>query len=167
MYESILVPLDGSRRAEAVLPFAVDLAERCRSRVVLFRVVSAFYQVWAETLPGTADIAPAGAVAGIEIAQREVKERVRAARRYLSNVRRRLHNAGVRDVHLVVAQGDAAAEIVRYARQDGMGLIAIATHGRSGLVRAVMGSVADRVIRQAPGPVLVIRPKEAQPSAGS
>jgi nucleotide-binding universal stress UspA family protein len=42
-----------------------------------------------------------------------------------------------------------------------MGLIAIATHGRSGLVRAVMGSVADRVIRQAPGPVLVIRPEEA------
>jgi len=96
-----------------------------------------------------------------------VKERVRAARRYLSNVRRRLHNAAVRDVHLVVAQGDAAAEIVCYARQDGMGLIAIATHGRSGLVRAVMGSVADRVIRQAPGPVLVIRPKEAQPSAGT
>jgi nucleotide-binding universal stress UspA family protein len=67
----------------------------------------------------------------------------------------------VRDVHLVVAQGDAAAEIVCYARQDGMGLIAIATHGRSGLVRVVMGSVADRVIRQAPGPVLVIRPEEA------
>jgi len=167
MYESILVPLDGSRRAEAVLPFAVGLAERCRSRVVLFRAVPAFYQVWGETLPGTVDLAPAGAVAGIEIAQAEVKDRLRGAKRYLTNVRRRLHSAGVRDVHLVVAQGDAAAEIVRYARQEGVGLIAIATHGRSGLVRAVVGSVADRVIRQAPGPVLVVRPQEAQPSAGS
>ena len=167
MYESILVPLDGSRRAEAVLPFAVDLAERCRSSVVLLRVVPAFYQVWAETLPGTADIAPGAAAEEIKIVQIQVKERVRAARRYLSNVRRRLHNAAVRDVHLVVAQGDAAAGIVRYARQEGVGLIAIATHGRSGLIRAVLGSVADRVIRQAPGPVLVIRSKEAQPSAGT
>lgn len=166
MYESILVPLDGSRRAESVLPFAVDLAERCQSRVVLFRVVPAFFQVWGETLPGTVDIAAAGAVAGVEIVEKEVKERVRGAKRYLSNVRRRLRNAAVRDVHLVVAQGDAAAEIVRYAWQEGVGLIAITTHGRSGLVRAVMGSVADRVIRQAPGPVLVIRPKEAQLSAG-
>ena len=121
MYESILVSLDGSRRAEAVLPFAVDLAERCRSRVVLFRVVPAFYQVWAETLPGTADIAPAGAVAGIEIAQREVKERVRGAKRYLSNVRRRLHNAGVRDVHLVVAQGDAGPRLCATPGRMGWG----------------------------------------------
>jgi len=88
MYESILVPLDGSRRAEAVLPFAVGLAERGRSRVVLFRAVPAFYQVWGETLPGTVDIAPAGAVAGIEIAQAEVKDRLRGAKRYLTNVRR-------------------------------------------------------------------------------
>ena len=88
-----------------MLPFAVDLAERCRSRVVLFRVVPAFYQVWGEMLPGTVDVAAAGAVAGVEIAQREVKERVRGAKRYLSNVRRRRHNAGVRDVHLMVARG--------------------------------------------------------------
>jgi len=162
MYESILVPLDGSRRAEAVLPFAVDLAKRYRSRVVLFRAVPAFYQVWAETLPGTVDIAPGAAAEGVEIVQSEVKEHVRGAKRYLSNVRRRLHNAGLRDIHLVVAQGDAAVEIVRHAREEGVGLVAIATHGRSGLIRAVMGSVADRVIRQAPGPVLVIRPKEAQ-----
>src|SRR4030042_5936855 len=160
MYESILVPLDGSQRAEAVLPFAVDLAKRCQAKVVLFRAVPAFYQVWAETLPGTVDIAPGATAEGIEIVQSEVKEHVRGARRYLSNVRRRLHNAGLRDVHLVVAQGDAAAEIVRHAREEGVGLVAIATHGRSGLVRAGMGRVAGRVIREGPGAGLGITPKE-------
>ena len=93
----------------------------------------------------------------MEIAQREVRNRARSARRYLSGVRTRLMNAGVPEVHTVTAQGDAGAEIVRYAKEEQLGLVAIATHGRSGLVRAVMGSVADKVIRQAPGPVLVIR----------
>ncbi|MDI6856927.1 MAG: universal stress protein [Dehalococcoidia bacterium] len=157
MYDSILVPLDGSRRAEAVLPYAIDLAKRYEAKVVVMRVVPAFYQIWRETVPGTVDIAPSGAQAGVEIAQREVRNRARAARRYLSGVRTRLMNAGLSNVHTVTAQGDAGAEIVRYAKEEQMGLVAIATHGRSGLVRAVMGSVADRVIRQAPGPVLVIR----------
>lgn len=157
MYDSILVPLDGSRRAEAVLPYATDLAKRYESKVILMRVVPAFYQIWRETVPGTVDIAPSGAEAGIEIAQREVRNRARAARRYLSGVRTRLQNAGLSEVHTVTAQGDAGAEIVSYAKQEKIGLIAIATHGRSGIVRAVMGSVADRVVRQAPGPVLVIR----------
>jgi nucleotide-binding universal stress UspA family protein len=157
VYDSILVPLDGSRRAEAVLAYATDLAKRYKAKVTLMRVVPAFYQVWRETVPGTVDIAPAGAAPSVEIAQREVRNRARAAKRYLSGVRRRLHNAGLSEVHTVTAQGDAGAEIVRYVKEEGIALVAIATHGRSGLVRAVMGSVADRVVRQAPGPVLVIR----------
>jgi nucleotide-binding universal stress UspA family protein len=157
VYDSILVPLDGSRRAEAVLPYATDLAKRYESKVILMRVVPAFYQIWRETVPGTVDIVPSGAGASVEIAQREARNRARAARRYLSGVRTRLRNAGLSEVHTVAAQGDAGAEIVRYAKQEKVELIAIATHGRSGLVRAVMGSVADRVVRQAPGPVLVIR----------
>jgi nucleotide-binding universal stress UspA family protein len=163
VYDSILVPLDGSRRAEAVLPYATDLAKRYESKVILMRVVPAFYQIWRETVPGTVDIAPSGAEAGIEIAQREARNRARVARRYLSGVRTRLQNAGLSEVHTVTAQGDAGAEIVRYAKQEKVGLIAIATHGRSGLVRAVMGSVADRVVRQAPGPVLVIRSAGGKP----
>lgn len=164
MYESVLVPLDGSRRAEAVLPYAVDLAGRYKARVILMRVVPAFYQVWRETVPGTVDIVPSGTAASVEIAQREVRSRARTARRYLSGVRTRLQNAGLSDVHTVTAHGDPGAEIVRYAKQERVSLIAIATHGRSGLVRAVMGSVADRVVRQAPGPVLVIRSAGKKPS---
>jgi nucleotide-binding universal stress UspA family protein len=136
MYESILVPLEGSRRAEAVLPFVVDLAKQYKSDVVLFRVAPAFYQVWRETVPGAVDIAPSGAVLGMEIAQEAARNRIRNAKRYLSRVRGRLHHVGLPDVDVVIAQGDPAAEIVRYAREEEVDLIAIATHGRSGLARA-------------------------------
>lgn len=164
MYESILVPLDGSRRAEAVLSYALDLAKRCDARLILFRAVPAVYQVWRETVPGTMDIAPTGAATGVEIAQREVKSRIRAARRYLGTVKQRLQRQGVAEVQTAVAEGDAGAEIIKFAHRENVGLIAIATHGRSGIVRAVMGSVADRVIRQSSMPVLVVRPTDAKTS---
>jgi nucleotide-binding universal stress UspA family protein len=64
------------------------------------------------------------------------------------------------DVRLALRRGAAFVEIVRYARDEGVDLITIATHGRTGLRHALFGSVAEKVVRKAPCPVLSVRPRE-------
>jgi len=68
-------------------------------------------------------------------------------------------------VEHILAEGDAATEIVRVAGERGCDLIVLATHGRTGLDRLLMGSVAEHVVRKAPCPVLTIRSPITQPSA--
>ncbi len=67
-----------------------------------------------------------------------------------------------RKVIRAVAEGSPKVEIVRYARTQGIGLIVLATHGRSGLAHVIIGSVAESVVRTAPCPVLTVRPEGHQ-----
>ena len=69
----------------------------------------------------------------------------------------RIATTGVRTA---LVEGDPAAGILRYARDHGVDLLVLGTHGRTGLRRLVLGSVAERVVRQAPCPVMVVRPKD-------
>ncbi len=73
----------------------------------------------------------------------------------------------IRDVHAVIRVGHPYREIVRYATEEEIDLIVIATHGRTGLPHLVMGSVAERVVRYAPGPVLAVKPKALQEEPAS
>jgi universal stress protein A len=66
-----------------------------------------------------------------------------------------------------LAEGDAANEIVRLAREKGCGLIVMGTHGRRGISRLLMGSVAEQVVRRAPCPVLTVKMPEGSPAASS
>jgi len=155
MFEKILVCLDGSEIAEQILPYATEESLRFHSQVVLLHVVPEPVIV-TPGIPGAAG-APVETPGMLEQMQKEQKE----ASIYLEGVAIRLLEKGL-TVEPAIMQGAAGEAIVNYANENDIGLIAIATHGRSSLGRAVFGSVADYVLRNSGLPILVIRPQEAE-----
>ncbi len=152
MFETIIVPLDGSSSAEAVLPTVVDIARHFRSLVVLVDAVD---------IPTRRRIVPAESPATMT-ANRELVEKVvsverQRAERYLSELRARLDD-GSFSIEAVVLEGEPSQAIVAIAREKRAALIAMSTHGRGGIDRLVFGSVADGVMRNTGVPVLVVRP---------
>lgn len=139
----ILVPLDGSELAASVLPFAADLAKSLGASIALFHAV--FEPVM--TYPGAGAVFDAGTL----------KEMESAAHEYLASTASDLAAKGVR-TDPVVAIGNATDGIVWAAEREGAGLIVMSTHGRSGIGRIVLGSVADAVVRRTSLPVVVVRP---------
>jgi len=143
VYRKMLVPLDGSELAECVLPHVKAIAAGHReTQVILLRVV--------EPLP--AGTPPA---VDFEVVQ---QAGVKAAEGYLARVKAQLNKEGL-NVETKVLTGRPAETIIDFVRRDKVDLIAIATHGRSGIKRWVFGSVADRLVRSSSVPVLLIRPK--------
>ena len=139
---NVLIPLDGSELAEKVLPAAAELARLLGVRCILFRVV--------EARPHT----PVAA----DVPELPLEPHMGEARSYLRGIAERLHEpAPGADVRVVVAP-HAAGAILEAAQSEPGTLIALATHGRGGFRRMLMGSVADKLIRGAVGPVLVHRP---------
>jgi nucleotide-binding universal stress UspA family protein len=141
MYETILVPTDGSSEADDALEHALELAELCDADVhVLFVADTAQDSV---TVVGT-DV--------IDALKREGASVVEA-------VETRGDSLGI-DVEGEILQGDPAKTIVDYARETDVDLIVMGTHGRRGLSRVLLGSVTEAVMRTAPVPVLTVRPDE-------
>ncbi len=144
MYDKVLVPLDSSPYAECVLEHVKVLAAGCKIRevVLLFAV---------EPLnPGVYEV-PLNIV-------EDARQKILAfGKEYIAGVAEKLKTSGL-IVTAEVVQGKAAESILEYAGSKGIDLIAMTTHGRSGISRWVMGSVADRVIRGAPVPVLLVTP---------
>ncbi len=140
MAKKILVPLDGSPLAEAALPAAIDLSSG--ATLLLLRAAEA------HTLPG----------ADPTEAQVEV---VREAEAYLARVEARLRSEGVEDITASVWYGNPVSVITEAAQLHGVDMIVMTTHGRSGLGRLVLGSVAESVIRSSRIPILIIRPTGA------
>ncbi len=147
MYKNILVPLDGSELAECVLPHVESIAKGSGvQNVVFLRVIEPFH------MPSGGD----GASFSDEDMKRMNSENKAAAENYLSQLVNRTEYGGV-TVQSETISGKAAESIADYATRNTVDLIAIATHGRSGVSRWVWGSVADRVLRSACVPVLMIR----------
>lgn len=161
MYEHLLVALDGSPAAEQVVPHARALAKAFGSKVTLLRATIAPQAVITQTTaggPGLADLGPALDPMPIVEADQN------AASEYLADVAAGLRQEGL-SVSVEQPQGAAEEVIVERARELGVGLILMTTHGRSGLGRMVFGSVADAVLRHARCPVLLVRisPEPAAP----
>lgn len=156
MYDEILVPLDASAVSEAILPYAAELAKRCDAHVTLFRVVESIGQAMATIAPTEPMMVTAPAV---EAVMEGVEGEEDAATSYLKTAAERLHGQGLR-VDWAVGRGSAGDEIIRYATEKSIDLIAMSSHGRSGLSRAILGSVADHVIRNAAVPVLILPYRE-------
>jgi nucleotide-binding universal stress UspA family protein len=143
--QRILVPLDGSTRAEQVLPPAVSVAQALDAEIVLFRVpiahvTGSFAAGWYVPLEGTFETAN------------------QIAEGYLSRVAVELRAQGVR-VATATRMGGVADAILDYAEANKIDLIAMCTHGRTGLARWTLGSVADRVLRARSTPLLLVRAK--------
>jgi nucleotide-binding universal stress UspA family protein len=150
MYKRALVPLDGSRVAERILPFILQIAGPLDLEVVLLRVVQPMApQAIEETAHFTAD---------------DVAGRLSEAREYLDSMAAGLWQRGVR-VTTDARYGQPVTEIAAAARETEADLIAMTTHARSGFSRLLFGSVAEAVLRQAEIPVLMIRLTERQLSA--
>ena len=147
MYKRILIPLDGSRVAEGILPFILQIAGPLDLEVVLVRVM--------EPLPPQA-------IEGTTVfTVDDLAARLNRAREYLAPVAANLRRRGVR-VTTDARHGQPVTEIVAAARETGAGLIAMTTHGRTGFSRLMFGSVAEAVLRQAKIPVLMMRLTERQ-----
>jgi nucleotide-binding universal stress UspA family protein len=137
--KTILVPLDGSTLAEGALAPAVDLARDYGAKLVLMRAAEAHALPLAD--PTEAQV-----------------EAVRGAEDYLAGARARVTRAGVAEVDTAVWYGPPAEAIVEAARYRDANLIVMSSHGRSGLGRLVLGSVAETVLRATEIPILLIRP---------
>jgi len=140
MYQSILVPLDGSKLAEAILPEVKELAALLRSRLNLILVSRA------HVLPG------------IDPTEAQVKV-VRGAQEYLEKLKEQLT---VKDIVIEIhtPYGNPAEKILEVCRRHDIDLIAMSTHGRSGVGRWLLGSVAEKVVRHSEKPVLLLRARE-------
>ncbi len=143
--KTVIVPLDGSHLAEKAVPYAVELARRMKLEILLLR---------AYALP--ASIYFSGEEYGPDLGQ--LTEQIRdEAQGYLEAKVQQLRSEGLADVSSVLLQGEGAAEIIDTAQRTSDNLVAMCTHGRSGLSRWVLGSVTERVILHSGDPVLVIR----------
>jgi nucleotide-binding universal stress UspA family protein len=135
--EKILVPLDGSEYAETIIPRVEELIAGKKAGICLLRVVSA------PTFPG------------VDPTEAQVKV-VREAEEYLRGLKDRLRAKGL-DVDTHVRYGDNVEEILDHAAQREIDLVAMSTHGRNGIKRFLLGSVAEKVLRYAPKPVFLVR----------
>ncbi len=145
-FKTILIPLDGSKLAEAALPAATSIAKHADpvGELVLLRIVP---DIWIDDvmLPEQLE---------------EFQTRVtHSCQEYLDTIAERLRHEGL-TVTALVASGEPAKQILDGAARSGANVIAMATHGRSGWERATMGSVADKVLQHASIPVLLVRPPE-------
>ncbi len=156
MFSRILVGLDGSDLAERVLPHVETLAEKFDSRVTLLQATTPPGAIIAGTAAG-ADPVAGPVVDPTPIIQAERQE----ASNYLEVIARRLRARGLK-ADTTMPVGSAAEELLEYARVNAADLIAMTTHGRSGLGRLVFGSVADAVLRHAPCPILLVRVAEEE-----
>lgn len=155
MLERILICLDGSELAEQILPYATQEALAFKAELVLLQVVPEPV-TFSPGIPGAGPV-PVQTDTMIEVA----KQASSGAKDYLEELAAPLREQGIK-VETVAIIGRAGQMIVDYATRNSIDLITIATHGRSGLGRAVFGSVADHVLRRSGLPILLIRPQERQ-----
>ena len=148
MLQHVLIGLDGSPLAESIFPYVSALTKKLNTDVILLHVVP---------LTPSLQEGEFHRFLGPLLQQEEIQ-----AYDYLERTAQRLVEAGLK-VQCRVAIGDAAAEILHTAQQENVGLLALATHGRSGLQRWLYGSVAEEVLHTTHMPLLLVRPTEEQP----
>jgi nucleotide-binding universal stress UspA family protein len=143
--DSIVVPLDGSPLAEKILPTVANWARVLDIEVTLIRAFE---------FPTAAYYGSEDALPDYDAFSQDAR---RHAAEYLKAKEDALVAEGVRTVSILTLQGTAADEIIGYARTTTRGLVAMSTHGRSGVRRWMLGSVTEKVVRHGTEPVLIVR----------
>jgi nucleotide-binding universal stress UspA family protein len=142
--KTIVVPLDGSALAELAIPHVVVVAKKMKLEVILLRVCSLAREAYmGEGYPPDFDRITV-------TVKKEIKD-------YLEGKVSQLRAEGIENISYLLPEGDAAAQITDIAMDIPDNLVAMCTHGRSGIGRWMLGSVTDRVVRHSGHPVLVIR----------
>jgi nucleotide-binding universal stress UspA family protein len=150
-YDRILVPLDGSPRAESALPLASSVARAHGSELLLLHIVPR---------PERSCLCPLDAEEQ-DLEQRLVDRNARAAELYLEGMRERVAGGGLRVRTLVTVDGDVRGEILRRIAENRVDLVVFSGHGRGGRAELPFGSVASYLLEHATAPLLVVRERTA------
>jgi nucleotide-binding universal stress UspA family protein len=147
MYKKILVPLDGSKRAEIILPHVEEIALNLKSKLLFLFVVDPSFDTFGPhgTLP--------------EMSVEVWKRRISDAEIYLSSLEGEFREKGI-TAGIFVEKGHVVNTIIQVANREDVDLIAMASHGRTGLSRVFYGSVAAGVLHRVDRPLLLIRSRE-------
>lgn len=168
MLSSLMVPLDGSALARHGLPLAVDVARRTGARLHLVQVHEA-------SSPGPFPIGPAEPILARDGDTRRVDTRDRDERDAEERAREdaeltlladRLSTQEDLGVTTALLDGPVTPALAAYAAEEGIDMVVMTTHGRSGLRRVLLGSVADELIRSTTLPVILVRPEEGPSTEG-
>ncbi|HEU5360954.1 MAG TPA: universal stress protein [Candidatus Deferrimicrobiaceae bacterium] len=148
MYAKILVPLDGSALAERALPHACEIARSTGAEVILVQIVRA----------------PLGDApeAGQTEEDRAIREAATEAQEYLGKIAGKLGKEGCAKVRADVLEGSAAEGILGLAHKEDVDVIIMSTHGRSGVSKLLMGSVAEKVMLTTKRPVMLVKPERTR-----
>lgn len=162
MFNTIVVPLDGSDLAEAALPAAEALKEKFNSRVILVRAVTSLAHLMAQQ--SALYETPSGAAASVELIEGVVEAEKNEVNEYFDELTTR--NPWLADAERLVGEGEAHELIASTADEHAPSVIVMSSHGRGGLGRLVYGSVADVVLRESHVPVLLIRSRDHEEEEG-
>jgi len=144
-WKSICCPIDFSDASRAAMEVAADLAARTGASLTLLHA----YPVPGYTFPDGSVVA----------SPRMLQELADQSSKHLGEWRSQAEALGARNVNAETVVGEPASEIVAWARERKTDLLVLGTHGRTGLEHALMGSVAERVVRKARCPVLTVHPQ--------
>ncbi|MBN1931752.1 MAG: universal stress protein [Desulfobacterales bacterium] len=145
MYKTILVPLDGSKRAEAILPHVEEVAHRYKAKVIFLHVMEPSFIMGTEG-------------AQMALFQQELKDREKQIESYLQALKGEFREKGI-ETRTQIVYGPPVEAIISAADRENVDLIAIASHGRGGLSQVFYGSVAAGVLHRIDRPLLLIRSK--------
>lgn len=148
MYNTILVPLDRSTRAEVILPHVENLARNYSAKVVFMKVIVPPFTV-------------AATRKSIETQQKDSEIKEKRSKAYLANLQQVFQEKGIA-ASTYLTHGPVVEEIIAAAERENADLIAIASHGRGGLSRAFYGSVTAALLQRIDRPLLLIRSRKIQ-----
>ncbi|NOQ43059.1 MAG: hypothetical protein GQ560_01210 [Dehalococcoidia bacterium] len=145
-FNKVLVPLDGSKASEVVIPHVSELASKLKAEVVLFQVVAPSYFVYA--IPGEAVLQPHS--------PEDLQNMIERSKLYLDKVGAEFRDKGI-ETTSEVGIGGPAEEIIRIADEIQVDIVAMSTHGHSGISLLAFGRNADKVLHAGDTPVLLVR----------
>ncbi len=146
LMDRILLPLDGSESHEAALPYITELTKRLKADVFLLRVVTRVHQV--RTTHGTEYV---------RFTEQQLESMKATAEQYLENVGRKLADTKAIPNYEVRIADDTATEIVNFARENDVRLIAISTHRHSAIRQWLAGSIVHKILQAADKPILLVK----------
>ncbi len=146
-FTHVLLPLDGSKTAEAALPYAESVVNKTKARVSLFRAVSPLVDQYAGP--------PEGYV--VDYTGKVMQALQEEAADYLKQTAKLFEERGIL-VSTTMIVGSPASEILKYIEKQKVDLVVMSTHGRTGFGRWILGSVADKILHSVEVPLLLIRP---------